>query len=222
MFTRLACFLVMLVCVTLGTPAVASQPVNARAQEAEFEQLQRRSTEAEMRGDFPTAIRLCLLSLQIKPNHQPTMLALSGLYGKNGQPRQQLVWSARLIAQNPKEFGAFINQGNAHKALEQDRAAKDSYLKAKALDPMSPIPHYSLGVLAQERNRESEAMAYFQEALKVAPDFEDALFNLAVTHANLGDYAKAVQVLNRLLQQNPDDQEARRMRISLDRKMRTQ
>lgn len=185
---------------------------------AEFQRLQALSELAELRGDFAGAIRFGLQSLDHQPNDQATLVALSGLYGKNEQPDLQLTWARRALRANPREFAALINQGNALMALGQDRAARDSFHKAQQVQPKSHIPSYSLGVLAQAREREAEAIVHFQQALKIAPGFEDAQFNLAVSYANLGRIPQALQILDELLAANPRATDARQMRTDLQRR----
>lgn len=200
----------------LGVVVVASVPV--QASETDFKRLDRLSTQAEAKGDFMQAIRLSLKMLNIKPNDIPTMLALSGLYGKTGQPEQQLVWTQKILTLQPNHFDALINQGNAMAALGNFKGARDSFGKAQSVDPNSHLPSYSLGVLAQSQNRDEEALGFFQRALKLSPSFEDGLFNLAVSFANLGRTKEAVAALDRLLKKNPGALDARQLRSELIRK----
>lgn len=199
--------------VILGIMAAASAPVQAN--EAEFKRLDRLSTQAEARGDFNQAIRLSLKMLEIKPNDVPTMLALSGLYGKAELPEQQLIWAKKILKLQPRHVDALINQGNAQAALGNTTAAKMSYDQARSIDPKSPLPVYSLGVLAQSQNRDAEAIGLFQQALKSSPDFEDALFNLAVGYANIGRTKEAISTLDRLLKIIPGAMDAQSLRSTL-------
>ena len=199
-------------CVT----TVATLP--AYANEAEFQRWRQQSEQAEARGDIPQSIRAALKMIEINPNDVATMLALSGLYGMAGQPEQQLVWTRRILKLQPRHFDALINQGNALAVLGNDKAAKDSFLKAKGVEPSSPVAPYSLGVLAQSLERDQEAIGFFQAALKLAPNFEGALFNLAVSQANLGMTREAITTLNRLLKIKPCAEDARQLQNNLARR----
>lgn len=192
--------------------------VASQANETDFKRLERLSTQAEAKGDLSQAIRLSLRMLDIKPNDIPSMLALSGLYGKADQPEQQLVWTQKILTLQPNHFDALINQGNAMAAVGNFKGARVSFGKAQSLVPISHLPSYSLGVLAQSQNRDEEALIFFQKALNLSPSFEDALLNLAVSYANLGRTKEAVAALDRLLTKNPGALDARQLRSELTRK----
>ncbi len=188
------------------------------ANEADFNRLRLQSEQAEARGDIRQSIRATLKMLDLKPSDVATMLVLSGLYGKAGQAEQQLVWTKKILKLQPKHFDALINQGNAQAALGNTQAAKDSFYKAKDIDPSSPVVPYSLGVLAQSMEKDQEAIGFFQQALKLSPSFEDALLNLAVSQANVGRTREAIAALDRLLKKNPGAEDARQLRDSLVRR----
>ncbi len=47
------------------------------------------------------------------------------------------------------------------------------------------------------------AITNFQEAISLKPDFHEAFTNLAISHAKIFEYEKAVQILEKCLKQNP-------------------
>jgi tetratricopeptide (TPR) repeat protein len=202
-FRRWTTNLFLAMCVT----TVSTLP--SYANEAEFQRWRLQSEQAEARGDIPQSIRAALKMIEIKPNDVATMLALSGLYGMAGQADQQLFWTKKILKLQPKHFDALVNQGNAHAVLGNAKAAKDSFSKARDIDPSSPVVPYSLGVLAQTMERDQEAIGFFQAALKLAPNFEDALFNLAVSQANVGLAREVIATLDRLLKINTGAEDAR-------------
>lgn len=187
----------------------------AQAQPDDFQSLLRNSTQAEERGDWKQAIQLCHRMLKIKPEDVATMVSLSGLYGHAENPTQQIFWSRKALTAQPKNFMALVNQGNGYSAVGEERRAMDSFRAAEAVDPSSPIPAYSMGVLAQSRERETEAVGYFRKALRLSPSFEDARFNLAVSLANLGETTQALNLLDQLLQHNPAASDAIELRVTL-------
>lgn len=190
----------------------------ALAGENDWARLREQSAQAEDRGDVALAIRLSLKLLELKPNDLPTMVSLSGLYGKAGHPQQQLAWTQRILKLQPNNFDALINRGNAMVVLGNAKGARDHFTQAKSLEPANPVAAYSLGVLAQLQERHAEAAGHFKEALRLSPDFEDALFNLAVSHANLGQYSMALMLLDRLLTQNPSAADAKALRTDISRR----
>ena len=190
----------------------------AHAQSEDFQRLMQSSIQAEKRGDWRQAIELCHQILKVKPGDVETMVSLSGLYGHAGNPAQQIAWSQKVLVIQPRTFKALINRGNGYSAIGEGRPAIDSYRAAEAIDPTSPIPAYSLGVVAQAQGHEAAAAGYFHKALQLSPGFEDARFNLAVSLANQGEAAQAIRVLDQLLRQNPLASDA----IQLSRALRSQ
>lgn len=187
----------------------------AQAQPDDFQHLLRSSTHAEERGDWKQAIQLCHQMLKIKPQDVATMVSLSGLYGHAENPTQQIFWSQKVLAIQPKNFMVLVNQGNGYSAVGEDRRAMDSFRSAEAVDPNNPIPAYSMGVLAQNRERDKEAVGYFRKALRLSPNVEDARFNLAVSLTNLGETKQALGELDQLLQHNPSAFDAIQLRLTL-------
>ena len=185
----------------------------------EFQKIQKRSEQAELQGDLELAIQLTLQLMQLRPYDLDTMTTLSGLYGKAENPLKQLSWAQVALKRNPNYFPALINQGNALASTGQAKAAEESFRKAQRVDPSSPIPAYSMGVLAQESDEPQQAILHFKEALKINPNFEDAMFNTAVAYANLKMYPEAVQTLDNLIKRNPSAADARYMRAEILGKM---
>jgi tetratricopeptide (TPR) repeat protein len=185
------------------------------ANDTEFRKLQQYSEQAELQNNLTLAIALNHKLLEIKSKDVETMTTLSGLYGKAGNFEQELAWAHLALKHQPGHFPALINQGNALAGTGKTQAAQESYRKAQRIDPSSPIPAYSMGVLAQNNNQQSTALLHFQTALKINPHFEDALFNLAVAYANLKLYPEAIKTLNCLLKQNPSAIDALYMRTDI-------
>lgn len=194
---------------------LAVHAANVYANDADFRKLQQRSEQAELQNNLALAIELNQKLLELKPKDVETMTTLSGLHGKAGHFEQQLSWAQLALQHQPAHFPALINQGNALASTGKTQAAQESYRKAQRIEPSSPIPAYSMGVLAQESDLPSMALLHFQDALKINPNFEDALFNLAVSYANLKLYPEAVKTLDRLLKQNPGAIDARHMRTDI-------
>ena len=200
--------------------AIAISIATAYTGGGDFNRLRQQSQQAEVQGDVPQAIRLSLKMLELQPGDLATMVALSGLYGKAEQPQQQLAFTQRILKLQPNHFDALVNQGNALAALGNLKEAKDSFKKASGIESNNPVAPYSLGVLAQSQGKDEEAIGFFQTALKMSPAFEDALFNLAVSYANIGRFRDAIGMLDRLLRKNPDAMDAKQLRATLRLQLR--
>jgi len=81
-------------------------------------------------------------------------------------------------------------------------------LKAR---PVYPEALNNLGVLYLLTRRRDDAVATFEQCIRVAPGFDQAYLNLARVYAIEGDRAKARGLLSDLLKQHPDHPQARQM-----------
>jgi len=80
--------------------------------------------------------------------------------------------------------------------------------KALKARPSYPEALNNLGVLYLRTRCRDEAVASFQECIRVAPDFDQSYLNLARVHALEGDAAKARAILLELLKRHPGHPQA--------------
>lgn len=63
---------------------------------------------------------------------------------------------------------------------------------------------FQLGVANSNSGRSSEAIAAYEKAIMVDPDYDLAMFNLGGVHWNTGDPITAAQVWRRAIEKFPD------------------
>ena len=143
-------------------------------------------------GDFKGAIAACQQILRDHPEDKARALnAIGGLNGKMGRFREEIQWSQRALAADPKFFEAEINIGNAQAQLGQMKQAQASFERARALAPREPMPVYSLGVLAEARHDVAGATALYEQSVALEPKFDSGWFNLAAMYASAGRFDEA-------------------------------
>ena len=91
-----------------------------------------------------------------------------------------------------------LDSGDLGKAI-------DSVKAAVYFEPRNPTLLYQLGVLLIQDEAYPDAAIAFEEALKVAPDFQNAAFFLAQAYAFLDRIPDAVRVMGELASKNPDN-----------------
>ncbi len=79
------------------------------------------------------------------------------------------------------------------------------------LRPAYPEALNNLGILYLRTERRDEAVASFEQSIRVAPAFEQSYLNLARVYAVEGTPEKARAVLGELLKQHPGQEQAQKM-----------
>ena len=108
---------------------------------------------------------------------------------------------------------------NAQAQTGQLKDAEISFRKAGELSPDDPLPIYSLGVLSEQQRKFSEAIEFYKRSVEIDPKFENGYFNLAAMLANLGRFAEAKSMLLKLLELNPQADDARAMLRQIEREI---
>jgi len=88
--------------------------------------------------------------------------------------------------------------------------ALDHFEAALRIDPNDADLHYNLAnQLAKIPSRLSDAQAHYEQALRIRPDFGAAHYNIAVVDARMGRIDDAVSHLERVLELDPSNSQAR-------------
>ncbi|MFH1982686.1 MAG: tetratricopeptide repeat protein [Pseudomonadota bacterium] len=98
-----------------------------------------------------------------------------------------------------------IKQAEAHRKLGEAHLIDDNYIAAlreftasQKLLPTDPIVHNDIGLVYLRRAMLPDALAAFQKALSLKPDYGDALLNLSVTYMRMEQWDKAIKHLKTL------------------------
>lgn len=103
---------------------------------------------------------------------------------------------------------SYFYRAAAHQALENFDDAMIDYSKAISINPKMTDAYYNKAQITLSRkdipNPDVEkAVQDLEKALELDPKFVDALFAMAAAYKKLGDYHKALEYLERLLQIEP-------------------
>jgi protein O-mannosyl-transferase len=88
------------------------------------------------------------------------------------------------------------------------RNSESLWLHALACNPANAFAHQNLGNVFALEGRSTEAIAEFQQAIRLKPDDTEAHYNLAVTFAAQGRDAEAAEHYRQAIQFNPRHAEA--------------
>ncbi len=120
------------------------------------------------KGDYEKAIQAFEMGLSLDDRHPELYNNLANA-----------CYSYGLQSRNPRVFSRCF----------------DYYKKAIELDPTYAAPYYGLGHAYREEGNLEAAAYCWEKALEADPSFSRAHFDLAMAHFNLGNKAKALELL---------------------------
>ncbi|MEM9051065.1 MAG: tetratricopeptide repeat protein [Bacteroidota bacterium] len=109
-------------------------------------------------------------------------------------------------AESLKKESALLNAnyGAAFLNLNQFEKAKDRLKTALKLDSDLPEAHYFMGNLNYFDFKTTSALKHYSKALKLRPEYRDALYMRAAANAEMGNYDLALQDYENVLELDPN------------------
>lgn len=95
------------------------------------------------------------------------------------------------LREEPKMFKAYINRALVKGSMKDIKGALRDLQKAKELNANSPELFLNLGVTQAALNQPEAAIASFNQALALKPDYPDALRNRGIIHYHSKNIKKA-------------------------------
>jgi tetratricopeptide (TPR) repeat protein len=146
-------------------------------------------------------------AIDADPNSAYLTSGLAELYNKIGRIRDAVVEAQDLIKRNPNNLEARRLLGRIYLRSLGDmqagggsesvlKLAIEQYEQIIRLQPDSMDDHLLLGRLYRLNNDLQKAESEFKTAVKLQPDSEEAVTTLAYLYNELGDTARAAQVLS--------------------------
>jgi Tfp pilus assembly protein PilF len=184
-----------------GAPELSSAERNKAAAEAT-----RNVGEAYLAGGN---LQRALLELKkaesLDPQDHITQYDIGLVYYYRERYDQAIPHFERAIQLKPEFAPAINGLGNAYSAQGDWDKAIEAYQKIIE-DVFYGTPHFALSNMAlayYQKKDYPRAEKYFLEALKLSPDFVNALGGLATTYMAQGRYEEAVQKLERAVRKQP-------------------
>ncbi|UCE49215.1 MAG: tetratricopeptide repeat protein [Phycisphaerales bacterium] len=112
----------------------------------------------------------------------------------------------------PDYVHALAHKAAAHERLHEFEKAVTDYRAVLELEPGHARAWNSLGVCLRELGNEEEAIQCYEESTTADPTFTDPLFNLAALYSTHREYTKAIPYVSRLLEIDPHDFRAIKLR----------
>jgi tetratricopeptide (TPR) repeat protein len=156
-------------------------------------------------GNLIQALRELKKAESFDPDDHITQYDIGLVYYYRDRYEQAIPYFERAIQLRPDFAPAINSLGNAYSAKGDWDKAIEAYQKIIE-DVFYGTPHFALSNMALAYYQKGDyvrAEKNFLEALKLSPDFVNALAGLAATYSALGRYEEAVQKLERAVRKEP-------------------
>jgi tetratricopeptide (TPR) repeat protein len=158
---------------------------------------------AAQRDQADEAIRNFRESLRLRPNYAIALLNLGNIYRRQGNFAEAEKLLKRALELEPENPEVSYNLGMLYARQEQLALASQYLERAVSLRPDYPDALNNLGVFFVREERYAEAVEKFKACIRAAPAFDQGYLNLARLYVILKEKDKAREVLQALLQRQP-------------------
>ncbi|MDH3256793.1 MAG: tetratricopeptide repeat protein, partial [Nitrospinota bacterium] len=139
-----------------------------------------------------------------------------------GQPKESLPYLEDAVEQQPGVAYWHLTLARAYHNSRQLRKALKSYRASLQINPDQPVAQNELGMVFWDLKSFFFADAAFQKAYQLDKQYVGALNNLATSSMMFKQYDQAITYLNRLLEINPDNDNASQLLIAARRLQKQQ
>jgi len=156
-------------------------------------------------GNLIAALRELKKAEQLNPDDHITQYDLGLVYMSRERYDQAIQHFERAVQLKPDYAPAMNSLGNAYAAQQDWDRAIEAYEKIIE-DAFYGTPYFALsnlGLAYYHKKSFAQAEKYFLEALKLSPDFVQALGGLGMTYNAMGRYSEAVVRLSKAVKKDP-------------------
>ena len=146
-------------------------------------------------------------AIELNPNYATAHQWFSWMLGGLGRYDEALGHAQRAMELDPLSAIISKNSGMLLEWVGRFEEAEARYRKAIEIDPSMPIAYWSIGNLrAYGRGRIAEGVPFVAKAIELDPSRPDFAWSLAVFYEDLGDEARATQLVESAMQRWPTNE----------------
>ena len=164
--------------------------------------LARQGRSDEATGNFHTALKL-------RPNYPEALNNLATIHVQQGRSQEALQLLTEALLSNPNEVRLLNSLGLLYAGRADLGRARGLLDQALQVLPDDPETLSNLALVLAQQGETAAGIRRLLPVLATRPDFDKAYLILAVLYRKNGEKQKAVDVLGRLLDQDPDHVQAR-------------
>lgn len=141
------------------------------------------------------------------PDHVEALFKLAQFYFYQKDYNKAFGFLNRALENAPNDHRIYFLSGLINKDRNEMEKAERDFHRATELNQQFYEAWIQLGLLAA-KEEDSIAVNYYQNALDVRPESEEALYNIGIFYQEQGNIQKAIRTYNQLLDVNPENEKA--------------
>jgi tetratricopeptide (TPR) repeat protein len=134
-----------------------------------------------------------------------------------GQAKEAVPYLEKAVAKQPGVATWHLTLARAYHKSKQLQKALKYYRASLRINPDQPVAHNEMGMLFWDLKSFYFADAAFQKAYQLDRQYVSALNNLATSSMMFKQYDQAINYFDRLLEINPENDNAYQLRIAARR-----
>lgn len=158
-------------------------------------------------GKLDKAYLLYLEVLKYHPNHPDALNLMGVMAGQVDKPQEAINLITHAIEINPNETNYYLNLARAYEGNQEVASACDIYQQALKTNPSKAVKFQilsALGHLYQQLKQGEKALNAYKKALKIKPESDLILNNLALAYQMIGNFGLARRHMLKAIEQRPD------------------
>lgn len=162
-----------------------------------------RAEAARAAGDYDAALRDAAAAIELQPGWIDLYLLRANVLRNQGKEVEAIAEAMAVTSANPGNSYAHVVAANIYSTFHKDAEAMRAYDKAIALKPEAYI--YLNRSLRRPKTDLAGRRADLDAALKLEPNYTEAIAQKADLQAENGDLTGAISTYSAALQKSPDD-----------------
>jgi tetratricopeptide (TPR) repeat protein len=154
-------------------------------------------------ADIDRAKRHYRYVLSEEPRNIDVMVELANCYSLTGDFETAFKYTNDALKINDKHRDAYVLKGSMYRVIENFELAISSYQTAVQIDPDFFIGHLEIGYLFSDLGEHKMALEYYENAAQLDQESINALYGIAMSNQEIGNFEDARKAYNDLLQINP-------------------
>ena len=161
-------------------------------------------------GNVRDALKIYLYLEKISDESSPELLFnIATAFDYRGDKKKALHYAVYATEDDPSFIEAYELTGKLLLEKMDLEGAKKVFREILSIEPYHVNAHHMLGVIYAREHRLLEAIREWEGVLAVAPEADETLREMGCTLNLLGDGERAVRLLHRALEINPENIQAR-------------